>query len=158
MLGTSTPHPLHPPKLLLIHLHLLLLFRLQAFAMARALTLAHCARYVGDTLLAPALPCLVCEEESVLPSAASVPLPALEGVDLSQGLPAAVPGYENVRLLAPHAELRLLACGLSTLINAQSLTHLCEASEWLCACCCAAAFVLPSFPMHCGCPAVLVVA
>lgn len=50
------------------------------------------------------------------------------GSDFKMGVARAVPGWENVRLLAPHAELRLLACGQSSLIDAQRLRcdrHLC---------------------------------
>ena len=52
-----------------------------------------------------------------LPATASVPALELEGVDLSKGLAAAFPGYSDLRLLAPNAELRLLqvqqlACGV----------------------------------------------
>lgn len=43
------------------------------------------------------------------------------GADFKNGVAAAVPGWENVRLLAPHAELRLLVCGESTIIDAHRL-------------------------------------
>ena len=39
-----------------------------------------------------------------------------QGMDLSQGIAAVVPDWDSVRLLAPHAELRLLACGQASLI------------------------------------------
>jgi hypothetical protein len=42
-------------------------------------------------------------------------------LDLSEGIEAAVPGWADIRLLAPHAELRLLACGQGTLIDASRL-------------------------------------
>ncbi len=45
----------------------------------------------------------------------------MDGADFKAGVAAAVPGWENVRLLAPHAELRLLACGQSSLIDADRL-------------------------------------
>ncbi len=45
----------------------------------------------------------------------------VKGSDFKAGVARAVPGWENVRLLAPHAELRLLACGQSSLIDAQRL-------------------------------------
>ena len=45
----------------------------------------------------------------------------VKGTDFKTGVARAVPGWENVRLLAPHAELRLLACGQSALIDAQRL-------------------------------------
>lgn len=43
------------------------------------------------------------------------------GADFKNGVAAAVPGWENVRLLAPHAELRLLVCGQSTIIDSHRL-------------------------------------
>ena len=45
----------------------------------------------------------------------------VRGADFKNGVAAAVPGWENVRLLAPHAELRLLVCGQSTIIDAHRL-------------------------------------
>ena len=55
-------------------------------------------------------------------SAASLfPAAVVKGSDFKTGVARAVPGWENVRLLAPHAELRLLACGQSSLIDAQRL-------------------------------------
>ena len=45
----------------------------------------------------------------------------MQGVDLSKGVQSAVPGWDNVRLLAPHAELKLQACGQSPLIDAHRL-------------------------------------
>ena len=59
---------------------------------------------------------------SITVSAASLSLSAvIKGSDFKTGVARAVPGWENVRLLAPHAELRLLACGQSSLIDAQRL-------------------------------------
>lgn len=57
----------------------------------------------------------------VLPGLASVAALALEGVDLSQGMTAAFPGYGELRLLAPTAELRLLHAGVSPMVNATNL-------------------------------------
>jgi hypothetical protein len=45
----------------------------------------------------------------------------MEGKDFKGGVAAAVPGWESVRLLAPHAELRLLATGHASLIDAHRL-------------------------------------
>ncbi|KAL3134023.1 hypothetical protein ABBQ32_008457 [Trebouxia sp. C0010 RCD-2024] len=47
-------------------------------------------------------------------------------MDLSQGLGAALPDWDDVRLLAPHAELRLLACGQASLIQPNRLSYLGE--------------------------------
>ena len=40
----------------------------------------------------------------------------MQGMDLSQGVGAVIPDWDDVRLLAPHAELRLLVCGQASLI------------------------------------------
>ena len=45
----------------------------------------------------------------------------LPQLDVSEGSEAAVPGWADVRRLAPHAELRLLVCGQGTLIDAHRL-------------------------------------
>lgn len=45
----------------------------------------------------------------------------MQGMDLSQGVGAAVPDWDDVRLLAPHAELRLLACGQASLLQSHRL-------------------------------------
>lgn len=42
-------------------------------------------------------------------------------MDLSRGMLAAVPGWAHVRLLAPAADLRLLVCGHSTLVDSHRL-------------------------------------
>lgn len=62
-------------------------------------------------------PAALVAQQPPLPATASVPALELEGVDLSKGLAAAFPGYADLRLLAPNAELRLLqvrqlACGV----------------------------------------------
>eukprot|EP00887_Chlorella_sp_A99_P000408 scaffold13.g408.t1 len=68
-----------------------------------------------------ALPFLLSDTTPALPGTASVPPPAVpEGTDLSQGLAAAFPGYQSIRMLAPTAELRLLLCGLGSMINPQA--------------------------------------
>lgn len=46
----------------------------------------------------------------------------LQGKDFANGVGAAVPDWDDVRLLAPHAELRLLACGQPSLISPERLT------------------------------------
>jgi hypothetical protein len=45
----------------------------------------------------------------------------VKGANFKNGVAPAVPGWENVRLLAPHAELRLLVCGQASLIDAHRL-------------------------------------
>lgn len=53
-------------------------------------------------------PAALTVQQPALPATASVPALEMEGVDLSKGLAAAFPGYSDLRLLAPNAELRLL--------------------------------------------------
>lgn len=54
----------------------------------------------------------------MLPDNGSVPPPQAPDLDLSKGtLADVVPGWADVRLLAPRAELRLLLCGGSDLID-----------------------------------------
>jgi hypothetical protein len=72
----------------------------------------------------PALPLLLpaaADPPAALPGNASVPPLQVEGVDLSGGLAAAFPGYADLRLLAPNAELRLLVAGLSSMVNQHNL-------------------------------------
>ncbi len=45
----------------------------------------------------------------------------MQGLDFSHGISAVVPGWDDVRLLAPHAEMRLLCSGQSCLIDAHRL-------------------------------------
>ena len=47
----------------------------------------------------------------------------VQDLDLSEGIASAVPNWEDVRLLAPHAELRLLACGQASLIQPHRLRY-----------------------------------
>ncbi|KAL3143576.1 hypothetical protein ABBQ38_002373 [Trebouxia sp. C0009 RCD-2024] len=75
---------------------------------------------------AAALPCFLSAQSPRLPLSNSIPLPQVEGMDLSQGVGAAVPDWDDVRLLAPHAELRLLACGQASLIQPHRLSYLGE--------------------------------
>ena len=103
---------------------------LQAYALATSVCRAHCAQpsSEGGSPTPPHLPALLSKTAPVLPGLASLPQPEIPGVDAAGGKAwaEAVPGYADSRLLAPTAELRLLACGLSSLINAQSLGHLGE--------------------------------
>ncbi|PSC70291.1 AT-rich interactive domain-containing 4-like [Micractinium conductrix] len=66
-----------------------------------------------------------------LPACASIAPLALEGVDLSAGVAAAFPGWRDVRLLAPNAELRLLLAGVSQVVNTESLRLFGEALRGL---------------------------
>ncbi|KAK9822214.1 hypothetical protein WJX81_006927 [Elliptochloris bilobata] len=92
----------------------------EAFSVA-----AHAAR-AGDAG-AQALPVFASDARPAAPGLDSVPLPRVPGLDLANGAAVGVPGWEAVRLLAPRAELRLLATGRATLNDAQRLGHLGEA-------------------------------
>lgn len=69
-----------------------------------------------------------------LPGVPSVPPLRVEGQDLSAGLAAAFPGYAELRLLAPSAELRLLQAGVSGMVNPHNLRRVVSAigCAWLC--------------------------
>ncbi|KAJ9508288.1 hypothetical protein QJQ45_011794 [Haematococcus lacustris] len=62
-----------------------------------------------------------------LPDNNSIPNPVIPGIDPSIALAAAIPGWADIRLLAPRAELRLLLTGNSCLIDGQKLSYLGEA-------------------------------
>lgn len=104
---------------------------LQAYAIASRAALAHSAEPpagadMGTAAAAapvpPPLPQLLpVAPQAALPSCASVAAPAIEGADLSNGVPAAFPGYGDMRLLAPNAELRLLLAGISAMVNPHNL-------------------------------------
>ncbi|DBA79408.1 hypothetical protein WJX79_002219 [Trebouxia sp. C0005] len=99
----------------------------EAFAVASHACHVHLGSKSGPGQAPAALPCLRSAQTPALPSNNSVPLPQLEGMDLSQGIAAVVPDWDSVRLLAPHAELRLLACGQASLIAPHRLSFLGEA-------------------------------
>ncbi|DBB17102.1 TPA: hypothetical protein ACH3X3_014184 [Trebouxia sp. C0006] len=99
----------------------------EAFAVASHACHVHLGSKPGPGQAPAALPCLRSAQTPALPSNISVPLPQLEGMDLSQGIAAVVPDWDSVRLLAPHAELRLLACGQASLIAPHRLSFLGEA-------------------------------
>ena len=63
----------------------------------------------------------MCRAFATISKALLFPAAVVKGSDFKTGVARAVPGWENVRLLAPHAELRLLACGQSSLVDAQRL-------------------------------------
>jgi hypothetical protein len=105
----------------------------EAYAIAGRFTRAHCSRIVdGSVASDPVLPKLLYVSSVVsrplLPSNASIPPPEALQAALNGGqkIEEAVPGYEDVRLLAPNAEMRLLVAGLPAAINPHSLGQLCE--------------------------------
>ncbi|KAK9844911.1 hypothetical protein WJX74_008601 [Apatococcus lobatus] len=99
----------------------------EAFAFGSHSVQAHCTVSLGGQLQSPIMPRWLSQAPAALPTNASIPPPSDQSLDLSQGIAAAVPGWEDVRLLAPHAELRLLVCGQPSLIDAHRLSFLGEA-------------------------------
>ncbi len=96
----------------------------EAFALAEHVAQAHCARLrSGDEVAEPRLPTLLADDEPAAPAPAA---PPAEGA-APPGAPEGLPGYEDLRLLAPHAELRLMVAGLPSLVCAHRLGHLCRA-------------------------------
>jgi len=62
----------------------------------------------------------VAHSRSTVPMASANPDHCVQ-LDLSRGILAAMPGWVHVRLLAPHADVRLLVCGQSTLVDSHRL-------------------------------------
>eukprot|EP00798_Chlamydomonas_sp_ICE-L_P000459 gene459-1865_t len=85
----------------------------------------------GESYVVPELPQFLSEQEPCLPDNSSIPpIGEVPGVDLSAGV-ANVPGWSDIRLLAPRAELRLLLCGGSDLIESAKLSYMGEAMRAL---------------------------
>ena len=92
--------------------------------MAAHMVRAHASVLTGTEVAEPTLPTLwtaLSPAPTSLPGNASVPPLAIEGADLSGGLTAAFPGYADLRLLAPNAELRLLLAGISQMVNPHNI-------------------------------------
>jgi hypothetical protein len=103
----------------------------EAFALSVHLTHAFAGHSAGPNApVEPAMPRFIASQPPVLPSSASVPSPV--GYDThKKPLYETVPGYAEVRLCAPHAELRLLLTALFGIMSATCLGHLCQAMRGL---------------------------
>ncbi|KAL4422493.1 hypothetical protein ABPG75_008690 [Micractinium tetrahymenae] len=110
----------------------------EAYAIASRAALAHSTEPPAGAdmnnagaVAAPAQPplpqLLPAQPPASLPNCASVAAPAIEGADLAAGVAAAFPGYADLRLLAPNAELRLLLAGVSAMVNQHNLRPFGEA-------------------------------
>lgn len=99
----------------------------EAFAMASHVLQAHCTALVDGNHQPPPLPTLLSQLKAELPDSNSIPPLVMPGLDLTQSIASAVPGWSDLRLLAPRAELRLLLCGGSSLIDSHKLSFLGEA-------------------------------
>lgn len=105
----------------------------EAFAIAVHLTYAFGGHSAGPSAPSkPPLPRIRCLIAPSLPGSSTVPLPSgFEDVknadNISAILNQRIPGYSNVRLCAPHAEVRLLLTALFGIMNATTLGHFCQA-------------------------------
>jgi hypothetical protein len=94
----------------------------EAFAMASSLTTAFASPLAGSGVSRPALPRLLSAAAPALPGPGSVaPLLGFQGSSADRPVHTCVPGYGEVRLLAPHAELRLRLSGIHTQVTAPYL-------------------------------------
>lgn len=108
---------------------------MQAFAIACRLTRGHCVRLQANDIIEPALPKLLSSTLPALPSNAQIPPPQ----NLSQPLHGrplheVFPGYGQIRLLAPNAEVRVMLAWLTSSINAHCLGQICEGLRGFLAC------------------------
>ncbi|EFJ44779.1 hypothetical protein VOLCADRAFT_121257 [Volvox carteri f. nagariensis] len=81
----------------------------------------------GGGYVSPPLPAFVSAEWPALPDSSSIPAVVVPGLELDEHGLKSFPGWMDVRLLAPRAELRLLLVGTSSLIDARRLSSLGEA-------------------------------
>lgn len=100
----------------------------EAFALAKhVLHVYGSLKADGIGVVEPSTPLFLSDVLPKLPDNKSVQYPNIPGLDFSEGIARAIPGWADVRLLAPRAELRLLLCGRSAMIDAQRLSFLGEA-------------------------------
>ncbi|KAG2498011.1 hypothetical protein HYH03_004269 [Edaphochlamys debaryana] len=85
----------------------------------------------GPTYPPPPLPAFVSSVRPALPDSSSIPQLSVPGLAVEQSQLPSFPGWTDVRLLAPRAELRLLLCGGSGLIDSVRLSFLGEALRGL---------------------------
>ncbi|CAD7704105.1 unnamed protein product [Ostreobium quekettii] len=99
----------------------------ESFALASRVVQMLCESIVRDRPQVRLLPQMISQEEPRLPDSTSVPTTAIPGVDFCEDGVPDVEGWEDVRLLAPKAELKLLVCGSTAAIDAKRLSYLGEA-------------------------------
>lgn len=100
----------------------------EAFAIATNLTRAFGTRVDGNNTKHPRLPHLLSSTTPALPNSSTVPHyvgPAVAGLG-NKPLHEVVPGYAQIRMCAPHAELRMMVAALYDIVNSHSMSHLCE--------------------------------
>ncbi|GMH36559.1 hypothetical protein BSKO_04427 [Bryopsis sp. KO-2023] len=99
----------------------------ESFALASRVVQMLCEGIIRESPDFQLVPQIMSSEESKLPDSSSVPPAEIPGIDFfDDGVPE-VEGWEDVRLLAPKAELKLLVCGGATAIDAARLSYLGEA-------------------------------
>ena len=106
----------------------------EAFALAVHLTRAFASHAAGPSALKePPLPRIRAAWAPTLPSSSTVHPPSRYAVatDAQKQAPVPlaerIPGYKDVRLCAPHAEVRILLTALFGIMNATSLGNFCQA-------------------------------
>ncbi|KAG1655243.1 hypothetical protein FOA52_007975 [Chlamydomonas sp. UWO 241] len=99
----------------------------EAFAMASHVVQAHCTAAGPDGHVSPPLPLFLSAARAELPDNSSIPPLDLPGSDPTQSISSLVPGWSDLRLLAPRAEVRLLLTGNASLVDSHKLTFLGEA-------------------------------
>lgn len=78
--------------------------------MASHVVQAHCTTAGADGHVAPPLPVFLSPLKAELPDNNSIPPLDMPGMDPTQSIASLVPGWSDLRLLAPRAEVR--ACGM----------------------------------------------
>eukprot|EP00803_Ostreobium_quekettii_P001217 evm.model.scf_1457.3 EVM.evm.TU.scf_1457.3 scf_1457:18929-26380(+) len=99
----------------------------ESFALASRVVQMLCESIVRDKPQVQLLPRMISQVEATLPDSTSVPAAVIPGVDFFEDGVPDVEGWEDVRLLAPKAELKLLVCGSASAIDAKRLSYLGEA-------------------------------
>ena len=100
----------------------------EAFAIATHLTRAFGIRIEGNFMQQPNLPRLLSASVATLPNSDSVPqyIGAARAGLGNKPLHEVVPGYAQIRMCAPHAEVRMMVAALYDIVNTQCMSQLCE--------------------------------
>lgn len=95
----------------------------EAFAVAVHLLRAHGCGEVSAKR-DPVFPVLLSDEPPELPGTKPMPIPSIDGVDLSMGFSRSVPGWDTTRLLSPVAEVTLQLLALPSILDTERLAAL----------------------------------
>lgn len=99
----------------------------EGFAIAAHLTRAAASTAGGPAAPPLILPQLVSLAAAALPDSASVPPYVGPAAPLGRPLHEVFPGYAQLRMCAPHAELSLMIAALPEAVNSDAMSCLCEA-------------------------------